>query len=240
MPKEENFTFATPRPKKGLGPPPKKKRKSTIEEIVFDRETRQEYLTGFHKRKLQRQKLAKEIAAKREKQEKLLFRKQLREDRQRQVEEHVRTVEAMLKEHQMAGNIDSDDEANQEWSGIEDSETEGKADEPELAAGDEIVDIEEEYIDEDRFTTVKVESVTVTRDGLSKPGAELEEAEEKRRRAKEAAEEAKKNEKPKKQWPKKDKKNKFRYENKIERSMDRARQSARNKAKRRKFTRGAE
>ncbi|PHH53181.1 Ribosomal RNA-processing protein 17 [Ceratocystis fimbriata CBS 114723] len=232
--------FAVPRPKKGLGIAPKKRgRPSAVEEVVFDKEARHEFLTGFHKRKLQRQKLAQEAAALREKQDKIRFRKQLKEDRQKQVEDHVRTVKEMLMEHHMAGNLDSDDEADQEWNGIAESDQANDEDDansttPKLAPGDEVVDIEEEYIDEDKFTTVKVESVMVTRDGLHKPGAEEAEAAEKRARAIAAAEEAKKNEKPKKQWPKKDKKAKFRYENKVDRSEVRARQAARNKAKRRK------
>ena len=62
---------------KAMGPPPSKKRKlfSTIEEIAFDPSAREDYLTGFHKRKLQRIKHAKEEAAKREREEKLTARK---------------------------------------------------------------------------------------------------------------------------------------------------------------------
>lgn len=72
--------FAKPRPKKSLLPPPSKKRKAThtVEEINFDNSARQEYLTGFHKRKVQRQKHAQEEAAKRAREEKIEFRKQVR------------------------------------------------------------------------------------------------------------------------------------------------------------------
>lgn len=71
--------FAKPRPKKALLPPPSKKRKAThaVEEITFDNSARQEYLTGFHKRKVQRQKHAQEEAAKRARDEKIEFRKQV-------------------------------------------------------------------------------------------------------------------------------------------------------------------
>lgn len=57
--------------------PPRKKRKpaSAIEEIAFDLSARQDYLTGFHKRKLQRIKHAKEEAAKKDREEKLNARK---------------------------------------------------------------------------------------------------------------------------------------------------------------------
>lgn len=72
--------FAKPRPKKSILPPPSKKRKMTsaVEEVNFDFEARQEYLTGFHKRKQQRIKNAQEEAAKRARQEKLELRKQVR------------------------------------------------------------------------------------------------------------------------------------------------------------------
>ena len=58
-------------------PPLKKKRKSTsaIEEITFDFDAREDYLTGFHKRKLQRIKHAKEEAAKKKREEKITARK---------------------------------------------------------------------------------------------------------------------------------------------------------------------
>lgn len=71
--------FAKPRPKKSILPPPSKKRKAThtVEEISFDNNARQEYLTGFHKRKVQRQKHAQEEAAKRAREEKIEFRKQV-------------------------------------------------------------------------------------------------------------------------------------------------------------------
>lgn len=72
--------FAQPRPKKSLLPPPVKKRKTehAIEEISFDTDARQEYLTGFRKRKLQRVKRAQEEAEKRAKEERREARKQVR------------------------------------------------------------------------------------------------------------------------------------------------------------------
>lgn len=74
-----SIMFAKPRPKKSILPPPSKKRKTTynIEEISFDNDARQEFLTGFHKRKQQRIKNAQEEAAKRARQEKIETRKQV-------------------------------------------------------------------------------------------------------------------------------------------------------------------
>lgn len=60
--------------------PPAKRRKplrSTTEEITFDDHARQDYLTGFHRRKLQRTKLALEAAAKKEWADKLEERRKV-------------------------------------------------------------------------------------------------------------------------------------------------------------------
>jgi ribosomal RNA-processing protein 17 len=86
--------FAKPRPKKSILPPPSKKRKMTaaVEEVNFDFEARQEYLTGFHKRKQQRIKNAQEEAAKRARQEKLELRKQVRQIFKRDYDFHFRIV----------------------------------------------------------------------------------------------------------------------------------------------------
>ncbi|KAH8664314.1 nucleolar protein 12-domain-containing protein [Xylariales sp. PMI_506] len=206
--------FGRPRPKKSVLPFTSKKRKAnhTIEEINFDDSSRAEYLTGFHKRKVQRVKRAQEEAVKREKQEKLETRKQIREERKREVEEHVQHVNALLREAERAGGVDSadegeDDEADDggEWSGLPDTPLEVP------------VDHEEEYIDEDKYTSVIIESVSVTRDGLQKPAEEPseEEIKEKERRAAEARKAQEKADQSKK---KKKKKN-FTYETKLERQL---------------------
>ncbi|KAH7166243.1 nucleolar protein 12-domain-containing protein [Dactylonectria macrodidyma] len=196
--------FAKPRAKKSILPPHNKKRKATfgVEEINFDFDARSEFLTGFHKRKQQRIKNAQEEAAKRARLEKIELRKQARDDRRREVEEHVSTVNRLLQESEVAGSVEqgSDDSAD-EWDGF--------PDQPNL----DIVDHEEEYIDEDRYTTVTVESVSVSRDGLYKPQVEEVEEETDNRDTKEGEEEDSRPERPKK------KKKKFRYETKIERQL---------------------
>ncbi|KAG6011978.1 hypothetical protein E4U43_008009 [Claviceps pusilla] len=207
--------FAKPRPKKSPLPPPSKKRKttSTIEEISFDDTARQEYLTGFHKRKLQRIKHAQEEAAKRAREEKLESRKQIREERRREVAEHVETVNRMLRE---SGAVSADvDEGDNDSEADDADEWDGFPDKPDL----DIVDHEEEYVDEDRYTTVTVESVSVSREGLNRPDQLDEEAEEQARKKREEAERQEvevKNKKP--LWQKK-KKKKFRYETKLERQL---------------------
>lgn len=141
---------------------------------------------------------------------------QIREERKQEVEAHVKNIEAMLKESKVAG-LGSDEEEDEEtdddeeWGGIKDAE-ETAAHAPELQP----VDHEEEYIDEDLYTTVKIEAVSIDRDGLHNKAeleddAEDEVAAEKRRKA-EAEAKAKK---PKREYPAK--KKKFKYESKFDR-----------------------
>jgi ribosomal RNA-processing protein 17 len=62
-------------------PPASKKRKTASTapaEITFDFAAREEYLTGFHKRKLARIKHAQEENAKKEKEERLRMRAEVR------------------------------------------------------------------------------------------------------------------------------------------------------------------
>lgn len=69
-----------PRVKKDVPLPPSKKRKvfHAVEEVNFDFDARSDYLTGFRKRKLERIKKAQEIAAEKERQERIKLRKQVR------------------------------------------------------------------------------------------------------------------------------------------------------------------
>jgi hypothetical protein len=62
-----------------MQPPAKKRRVETIavEEINFDTTARQEYLTGFHKRKLQRAKHAQEAAEKKARLERIEDRRKV-------------------------------------------------------------------------------------------------------------------------------------------------------------------
>ncbi|KAL2114097.1 hypothetical protein VUR80DRAFT_778 [Thermomyces stellatus] len=209
--------FAQPRPKKSLLPPPIKKRKTehAIEEISFDNNARHEFLTGFRKRKQQRIKRAQEEAARRAKEERRELRKQVREQRQREVEEHIQKVNQLLRESEAAGAIvEGSDSEGSEWGGFEDP--------PEP----EIVDHENEYIDEDKYTTVKVESVSVTRDGLERPKLESSDDEP------EAKEEDTEGERKKR--PPKKRKKKFRYESKVERQLSQQKIKAKKKARARR------
>ncbi|KAL7949207.1 nucleolar protein 12 domain-containing protein [Trichoderma barbatum] len=214
--------FAKPRPKKSVLPPPSKKRKYGVEEVSFDFDARQEYLTGFHKRKQQRIKLAQEEAAKRAREERLRTRKQIRDERKREVEEHVQHVNKLLRESG-AIEVDSDEEQIGSDQEAKEGEWAGFPDRPNL----DIVDHEEEYIDEDRYTTVTVESVSISRDGLERPEKPQEKTEEDQdqEKDKEDQDKSKAPARPKK------KKQKFRYESKFDRQLTERRQKAKSKAK---------
>ncbi|TDZ74230.1 Ribosomal RNA-processing protein 17 [Colletotrichum trifolii] len=222
--------FAKPRPKKSLLPPPSKKRKaaSAVEEVNFDFDARQDYLTGFHKRKLQRVKWAQEQAAKKAREDRIEMRKQVRQERQKEVEEHVKAVTALLEEAQAA---DSDND--QEFQGEDFEEWDGIKDQAQDKAQTDVLDYEDEYIDEDRYTTVKVEAISVTRDGFEKlhnDGGEANDSEDEAK-AKRYAEEkaAAEKDKTRKERPKK--KPKFRYESKVERQLNDRRGKAKKKAR---------
>ncbi|KAF1845728.1 uncharacterized protein K460DRAFT_366576 [Cucurbitaria berberidis CBS 394.84] len=207
--------------------PPSKKRKLAVtapENISFDPAAREEYLTGFHKRKVARIKHAQEENAKREKEEKLRFRRELRQQRKVDLEKHVEEVNRLVK--QANGDISG-------LAGASDSEDDDEDDDEEEFTGfqePEPINQEDEYIDEDKYTTVTIETVSIDRSGFTTPGGTTEEEKEAAAKAKDGANEEKKKRVWTKEWPKSDKpkkkKKKFRYETKMERRAERAKQGA--------------
>ncbi|KAL8713561.1 MAG: hypothetical protein Q9220_002423 [cf. Caloplaca sp. 1 TL-2023] len=211
--------------------PVKKRRKGepVLEEITFDFNDREDYLTGFHKRKLQRIKHAKEEALVKERQEKIADRKALREGRKTDLEKHVEAVNAAVRDAENAIGISewSDHGEREElWNGIEEPAN---------------VDHEDDYLDEDRHTIVTVEAVNVSRDGLQKTqdGAEEETVASTQIDEREVSAGNPKQKEPKgrravtkrttSEQPKR--KKKFRYESKAERKMTRAKQKMGSSAK---------
>jgi len=61
--------------------PIKLTKKDRPEEVTFDFDKREEYLTGFHKRKVERRKQAETIAKQKEKEERIQHRKEVRTPR---------------------------------------------------------------------------------------------------------------------------------------------------------------
>ncbi|KAI9697593.1 MAG: hypothetical protein M1836_004543 [Candelina mexicana] len=209
----------------------------TLEEITFDFDARSDYLTGFHKRKLQRIKHAQEEAAKKERVNRIEERKRMRDERKADLEKHVETVNTLLRKANEGFIESGDDELsdgpveNEEWDGID-----------EVPA----INHEDEYIDEGKYTSVTVEAIDISKDGLRKvetideknSDAEADEEKEtcgdsgKLRKAS-----SERDAKGKRIWTKekpnkpKKKKKKFHYENKAERRVTRFKERSGNKAK---------
>lgn len=140
----------------------KQAKKYGVDEVVFDKASREEYLTGFHKRKVERQKKAIEYNKEQDRLAKIEERKLVRDERQREFEQQLK----QLKESKtMLLNSEDEKESDEEWEGFvegdeesdDDSQVKGilqrkqvyKIDNPE-ALGDAVVDEE---------TTVTVETL---------------------------------------------------------------------------------
>jgi ribosomal RNA-processing protein 17 len=136
------------------------------------------------------------------------------------LEAHVEAVNALLAEARIPGIDDSDCSKDEVWEGISD-------DQPL-----ESIHHEAEYIDEDRYTTVTVEAVDVSKEGLHKIAEDEDGEEDDSREPKTPAEPTEvKTGASRKVWPKKTKKKKFRYESKAERKITKGKQKAGNKVK---------
>ncbi|KAI8375442.1 nucleolar protein 12 [Blakeslea trispora] len=82
----------------------RKAKQETVEYVEFDPAKRSEFLTGFHKRKMERKKKTIEKYAQLEREEKLRNRKEAREQRQRLADKNVQEMAAMLR-----GNVEEPD-----------------------------------------------------------------------------------------------------------------------------------
>lgn len=151
----------------------------------------------------------------------------MRDERKADLERHVAEVNALLDPPEAVDGDGSDDDGDtaEEWNGAEEVPP---------------IDHEAEYIDEDKYTTVTVEAMDLSKEGLHKVEQEgrkqeeevVPEVEEKDAEPRDATEPKKRTwtkEKPKDRADKpKQKKKKFRYETKSERKFTRMKQGARN------------
>ena len=143
----------------------------------------------------------------------------------------MKEVNLMIREANVASDS-SEQEYEEPWDGIKENR-------------DLLVDHEDEYMDEDRFTTVTVEAVDVSKDGLQKT-IQDEESESEVSGTKRPDVESQKDtalqgrtgsEKGKRVWTKeppsgpRKRKKKFRYETKAERKATRYKERSGNKAK---------
>lgn len=151
------------------------------------------------------------------------------------MEKHVEEVNALVKEAaKAAGEIDGNDNDN---DNDDDDEEDGHADGEQMNVLAEAltVDHEEEFIDEDLYTTVTVEAVDISKDGLHKVTQEEEEADDESNKP--AAGRTSTRQVAKRIWTKerpngpKKKKKPFRYESKAERKVTRFKERSGNKSK---------
>ncbi|KAF2176674.1 hypothetical protein K469DRAFT_722063, partial [Zopfia rhizophila CBS 207.26] len=149
----------------------------------------------------------------------------MRKQRKEDLERHVTEVNTLLKkangEVSEGGEMTENGDEEDEWEGFK---------EP----GPEDINRKEEYINEDKYTTVTIEKVGISKEGFSKAGEDsTEESDDDKENNTEAVHGSKKRvwtkEKPRSGQPKK-KKKKFRYETKAERKVTRLKQSAKNRA----------
>ncbi|CEP12557.1 hypothetical protein [Parasitella parasitica] len=100
----------------------RKAKKETVESVDFDEASRTEFLTGFHKRKVERKNRTKEKYALLAKEEKLRNRKEAREQRQRLADKNVQEMAAMLRT-----GLDDSDKFEPEEEDDDDNEGKKKA-----------------------------------------------------------------------------------------------------------------
>ncbi|KAH9851457.1 nucleolar protein 12-domain-containing protein [Lenzites betulinus] len=118
----------------------KKAKREQIKEVLFDDSARREFLTGFHKRKLQKKEDAKSKAIEREKQERLEAR---REHRRMLAQQAAKNNEEVERAYGGLVGADSD------WDGVGSSKKASKG-------KGKFSEEQEEFEDEEQLATVTV------------------------------------------------------------------------------------
>lgn len=96
-----------------------KDKKHGVDEVVFDKLARQEFLTGFHKRKVERQKKAQAYHKEQERLAKIEERKEAKANKQREIDERLRQLQE-LREH-LKLSMEEDDDKSDKKSGAKKS-----------------------------------------------------------------------------------------------------------------------
>lgn len=100
----------------------KAKQKHRVEEVKFDKESRKDYLTGFHKRKVARQKKAQDFNKEQARLQRIEDRKEVRDERKRDMENQLKLFNETMKRISNLNDLDSEDEGEEEkeWQGFDD------------------------------------------------------------------------------------------------------------------------
>lgn len=239
-----------------MGPSAKRRKTAHhgVEEVKFDVAARQEFLTGFRKRKQARIQHAQKVAAEKERLAKIEERKQvsclsqrpsrtslslltgtnmqLRQQRQQDLEDHVKAVNEAVKKAE-AGNFDSDEEAedatepmNQIQAASEGDTGSDAQEEPESDSARE-----DQYIDEEKFTTVTVQPMDEysesSEDGLdSDEGNRTEDRRTASENIRGKSKSVAKRSSVREESNRKKKRKNFRYESKADRKLGKLQQKA--------------
>lgn len=101
-------------------------KKHRVDEVVFDKESRKEYLTGFHKRKLERQKKAQVYNKEQDRLARIKERKEIRDERKLDMEKQLQKFNETVAK---ITNINDDSSDDEEWSGFDKKKENGSDDE---------------------------------------------------------------------------------------------------------------
>lgn len=159
----------------------KQAKKHRVEEVVFDKDARVEYLTGFHKRKVERQKKAQVYNKEQDRLAKIEERKKMKDERKKDMEAQLKRFNETVKDitsYSTLGGSGSDEE---DWDGIKevkDGEEEGSSsgDEDEnkpinrkgILQHKEVYKLEDALVLEDSPVIID-EETTVTVESLDNP-----------------------------------------------------------------------
>ncbi|SCU88846.1 LANO_0D03246g1_1 [Lachancea nothofagi CBS 11611] len=118
----------------GKGYVAKQAKKYGADEVNFDKDSRLDYLTGFHKRKVERQKKAQDFNKEQDRQFKIEERRKMREQRQKKADEQLKKFKESMKEvgdylgSDEEQGIDEDEGDDKQTELIEDSDAENSWD----------------------------------------------------------------------------------------------------------------
>lgn len=107
----------------------KQQKKFGTEEVTFDKDQRLDYLTGFHKRKLQRQKKAQEFNKEQDRLAKIEERKNVKAERRQQLDEKLRNFKEGLdldSDIELENENENEDAEAEEWNGFASDDDENK------------------------------------------------------------------------------------------------------------------
>ncbi|GAA6004233.1 hypothetical protein JCM10207_002496 [Rhodosporidiobolus poonsookiae] len=150
--------------KKDSGRPLKIKK---VKEVVYDADSRKEYLTGFSKRKKAKQTARRNKAIEREKDEMRKMRAQLRDERKERAAHNVKVAQELYGDAGAGSDEDEDDDADSDAASDSDADSDASS----VASAPEAA-----YETADALTTVSVAPLSLSRSPSPDPAYSAEAA----------------------------------------------------------------